>query len=83
MFAERGIRCPEDVSVVGFNDMPFAARFNPPLTTIHIPHYEIGKEAAQLMLERLQDGDSSAARGPPGAQPDRPRVDRGPVLTTF
>jgi len=57
-FAERGIRCPEDVSVVGFNDMPFAARFNPPLTTIHIPHYEIGKEAAQLMLERLQDGDS-------------------------
>jgi LacI family transcriptional regulator len=38
--------------------MPFAARFNPPLTTIHIPHYEIGKAAAQLMLERLQDGDS-------------------------
>jgi LacI family transcriptional regulator len=38
--------------------MPFAARFHPPLTTIHIPHYEIGKAAAQLMLERLQDGDS-------------------------
>ena len=58
VFAERGVRCPEDVSVVGFNDMPFADRFNPPLTTIHIPHYEIGREAAQLMLERLQDGDS-------------------------
>jgi LacI family transcriptional regulator len=58
VFAERGVRCPEDISVVGFNDMPFAARFQPPLTTIHIPHYEIGKAAAQLILERLQDGES-------------------------
>ena len=58
IFAERGVRCPEDISVIGFNDMPFAARFHPPLTTIRIPHYEIGKAAAQLMLERLQDGGS-------------------------
>ena len=58
VFAERGVRCPDDVSVIGFNDMPFAARFQPPLTTIRIPHYEIGKAAAQLMLERLQDGGS-------------------------
>jgi LacI family transcriptional regulator, galactose operon repressor len=60
VFAERGVRCPEEVSVVGFNDMPFAARFQPPLTTIHIPHYDLGKAAAELMLERLQDGDSAA-----------------------
>jgi LacI family transcriptional regulator len=59
VFAERGIGCPDEVSVVGFNDMPFAARFQPPLTTIHIPHYEIGKAAGELMLERLQDGDSA------------------------
>src|SRR5918995_3437790 len=58
VFAERGVRCPEDVSVVGFNDMPYTARFAPPLTTIHIPHYEIGAAAAELMLERLADGDS-------------------------
>jgi len=58
VFADRGVSCPADISVVGFNDMPFAARFNPPLTTIHIPHYEIGKAAAELMLERLQDGES-------------------------
>src|SRR5215204_6521566 len=57
VFAERGVRCPEEVSVVGFNDMPFAARFSPPLTTIHIPHYEIGQGAAELMLERLHDAD--------------------------
>jgi LacI family transcriptional regulator len=58
VFADRGVRCPEEISVVGFNDMPFAARFQPPLTTIHIPHYELGKAAAELMLERLQDGES-------------------------
>jgi LacI family transcriptional regulator len=56
VFAERGIDCPGDVSVVGFNDMPFADRFQPPLTTIHIPHYDIGMAAAELMLEELQDG---------------------------
>jgi LacI family transcriptional regulator, galactose operon repressor len=58
VLAERGLRCPDDISVMGFNDMPFADRFNPPLSTIHIPHYEIGKAAGELMLDRLQDGGS-------------------------
>jgi len=57
VFAERSIECPREVSVVGFNDMPFADRFQPPLTTIHIPHYEMGAAAGELMLELLQDGD--------------------------
>jgi LacI family transcriptional regulator len=56
--AEHGLSCPGDVSVVGFNDMPFAARFNPPLTTVRIPHYEMGSRSAELMLERLQDPDA-------------------------
>jgi LacI family transcriptional regulator len=51
--AARGLACPERISVVGFNDMPFAGKFNPPLTTIRIPHYEIGAAAADLLLERL------------------------------
>jgi LacI family transcriptional regulator len=54
VFAERGIDCPGQISVTGFNDMPFADRFNPPLTTIRIPHYEIGAAAAELMLGLLQ-----------------------------
>jgi LacI family transcriptional regulator len=60
VFAARGIRCPQDIAVVGFNDMPFSERFNPPLTTIRIPHYEIGAAAAELLLERLQDPDAPA-----------------------
>ena len=55
VLAERGLRCPADVSVVGFNDMRFADRFNPPLTTVGLPHYEIGAVAAELLLERLRD----------------------------
>jgi len=53
ILGEVGLRCPEDVSVVGFNDMPFADRFNPPLTTVRIPHREMGAAAADLLLELL------------------------------
>lgn len=54
---EAGLRCPEDVSVVGFNDIPFADRFRPPLTTVHIPHYQIGAAGGDLMLDMLRGTD--------------------------
>jgi LacI family transcriptional regulator len=50
---EAGLNCPADLSVVGFNDMPFMDRLRPPLTTIRFPHYQLGTEAAQLLLERI------------------------------
>jgi LacI family transcriptional regulator len=52
---ETGLSCPEDISVVGFNDMPFIDRLRPPLTTIRFPHYQVGTEAAQLLLERIAE----------------------------
>jgi LacI family transcriptional regulator len=54
--AELGRSCPDDLSVVGFNDMPFADKFCPPLTTVRIPAYEMGVRAARLLIDRLQDG---------------------------
>ncbi len=54
---QAGLRCPEDVSVVGFNDMPFIDRLNPPLTTVRIPHYELGAQAAQLLVDQLHQPD--------------------------
>jgi LacI family transcriptional regulator len=55
VFYERGISCPDDVSVVGFNDMPFLDKLRPPLTTIAIPHQQIGAEAARLLLDAIAD----------------------------
>jgi len=48
-----GLRCPEDISIIGFNDMPFVDRLRPPLSTIRFPHHEMGMEAATLLLERI------------------------------
>lgn len=53
--AKENISCPREVSVVGYNDMPLMDKLCPPLTTIRIPHYEIGWKAADLLLERLHD----------------------------
>jgi LacI family transcriptional regulator len=52
---DSGRSCPEDVSVVGFNDMPYADRFSPPLTTVHISQTELGAMAAKLLLETIAD----------------------------
>jgi LacI family transcriptional regulator len=53
--ADAGLSCPQDVSIVGFNDIPFLDKLKPPLTTIRIPHYELGARAAALVLNRLRD----------------------------
>ena len=55
-----GLRCPDDVSIVGFNDMPFVDQLSPPLTTVRLPQYEVGVQAAQLLLARLANPGSSA-----------------------
>ncbi len=55
-----GRACPADVSVVGFNDMPFMDRLTPPLTSVSFPHYELGKEAGRLILEQIAGAERSA-----------------------
>jgi LacI family transcriptional regulator len=60
VFAERDIACPDDISVVGFNEMPFLDKMRPPLTTISLPHYEIGTEAARMLLEAIDDPERGA-----------------------
>lgn len=56
--AELGLSCPADISVTGFNDMPFMNRLSPPLTSLRIPHDEIGHQAARLLLERILDPEA-------------------------
>ena len=54
---ERGLQCPADLSVMGINDMPFIDKLRPPLTSVRVPHYQIGAEAARMLFETLADPD--------------------------
>lgn len=49
----RGYRVPEDFSVLGFDDIPFASNFSPALTTIRQPRHHIGEKAMNILLDRL------------------------------
>jgi len=50
-----GLTCPRDLSLVGFNDMPFIDLLEPPLTTIRINEYELGMRASQMLLSLIED----------------------------
>ncbi|MDS1272507.1 LacI family DNA-binding transcriptional regulator [Lipingzhangella sp. LS1_29] len=54
---EFGRRIPEDVAVVGFDDVALAEHSDPPLTTIHQPTEEMGYQLAQLLMEQLEQTD--------------------------
>jgi LacI family transcriptional regulator len=60
--AALGLRCPQDVSIVGHNDIPLVDMVNPPLTTLRIQHREMGRKAAQLLLERFAAPDTKPVR---------------------
>ncbi len=54
-----GRRVPNDVSIVGFDDIPFAALANPPLTTVGQPIRQLGEQAADLLLRVIEHGPTS------------------------
>jgi len=64
--ALRGLSVPADCSLVGFDDIKFAASYNPAITTVRVPRFEIGREAMGLMIRRLAGEvlDRSAVRLP-------------------
>ncbi len=51
--ASHGLRLPQDISVIGFDDIALAAFSNPPLTTVVQPKHQTGALAARLLLERI------------------------------
>jgi DNA-binding LacI/PurR family transcriptional regulator len=59
---EAGCRVPDDVSVIGYDDIPLASYFDPPLTTLRQPMEEFGRRAAQLLVGTIQN---------PGCSPEQ------------
>jgi DNA-binding LacI/PurR family transcriptional regulator len=53
---QRGVRVPEDVSVIGFDGLALGARFNPPLTTVRQPIADMGDIAIELAEKQNIDG---------------------------
>jgi LacI family transcriptional regulator len=58
--AEAGLRIPEDLSVVGFDNMEFAAGLFPGLTTVALPHYEMGSWGVQQLLALMESPTATA-----------------------
>ena len=58
---ELGLHCPNDLSVIGFDDLEFAALISPPLTSVFQPGYQLGATAARILLDRVQ-GNKGPAR---------------------
>ncbi|MFQ5812593.1 MAG: substrate-binding domain-containing protein [Anaerolineae bacterium] len=54
---EKGLNIPQDVAIVGFDDMPWAPPLDPPLTAVAQPTYELGCTTANLRLQRIADKD--------------------------
>lgn len=52
---EEGVRVPEDVAVVGFDDIPMARYMNPPLTTVHVDISALGTRATDCLLEQIHE----------------------------
>lgn len=58
---ELGLRVPEDLSVVGFDDVEYAVMGHPRLTTVRQPCYELGRTAGELLLTQIQGGPRGRA----------------------
>jgi LacI family transcriptional regulator len=56
----RALKCGKDISIVGFDDMPFADKFSPPLTTVHTPMISVGTEAARILIDKITNNSIPA-----------------------
>jgi LacI family transcriptional regulator len=62
--AEQRVRVPRDLSIVGWDDVPYASLVTPPLTTVRVPRYELGQAAARRLLD-LMAGRPADLAAPP------------------
>jgi LacI family transcriptional regulator len=59
---DRGLRVPDDISLIGYNDTPLAAELPTPLTTVHSPMHEMGRRGIGLLIDVLGGGSPESER---------------------
>ena len=59
---ELGLRLPDDVSITGFDDIELATIVQPPLTTVHVPHREMGRIAGQELINMVEKRSTGVKR---------------------
>jgi LacI family transcriptional regulator len=57
---EASCRIPDDIAVIGFDDLPWAISLNPPLSTVAQPTFDIGVQAAELLLDHIANPERPA-----------------------
>ena len=60
--AEKGVRVPQDISIVGFNDRPSCELFSPPLTSVDVPKHSFGAEAVDTLVQLIKKHEESGVR---------------------
>ena len=60
LLAKRGIKIPEQVALIGFDEWEWAAYLTPPITVVSQPSYEMGWKATDLLVKRIQNSESWA-----------------------
>jgi len=61
--SEEGLKVPDDVSIICFDDQPYCAYMNPPLTTVDQSKEQMGQIAVRLLLEHIQSAQGLARDG--------------------
>ena len=59
---QMGFRIPEDLAIVGYNDIPLASRVSPGITTMHVPIHEFGSVAGRLLLDQIENDEPAQRR---------------------
>jgi DNA-binding LacI/PurR family transcriptional regulator len=59
---EAGLNIPEDVALIGFDDLPSATYSNPPLTTVRQPIYQLGFNAVEILIDQIENHVTPARR---------------------
>ncbi|MCK5007581.1 MAG: substrate-binding domain-containing protein [Spirochaetales bacterium] len=60
---ERGVKIPEDVGVIGFDDISITQFVDPPLTSVHQPFFEMGQAAMRVLIGRISGKNPKGTKG--------------------